>query len=112
MSPESKVIWILQKTLICLIIPLNTHQQRVMLEEPSYISRNVEGPRIDLNIYTSHELESTFIEIINPKKSNIVLGVVYRHPTRDLNEFNDKYLNKLLANIAKENKTILFTRRL
>ena len=34
----------------------------------------------DLNIYKKNELESTFIEIVNPKKSNIVVGVIYRHP--------------------------------
>ena len=28
----------------------------------------------------------------------------------DLNEFNDEYVNKLLDNIAKENKTILLLR--
>ena len=32
--------------------------------------------RNDLNIYKKNELESTFIEIINPRKSNIV-GVIY-----------------------------------
>ena len=38
MSPESKVILIsILLTLICPTIPLNTHQQTVMLEEPSYI---------------------------------------------------------------------------
>ena len=31
-----------------------------------------------LNIYTKNELESTFIEIMNPKKSNIV-GTIYNH---------------------------------
>ena len=36
-SPESEVIWILQLMLICPTIPLNTHQQRVVLQEPSYI---------------------------------------------------------------------------
>ena len=34
--------------------------------------------------YKSHELEPTFIEIVNPKKSKIILCVVYRHPTMDL----------------------------
>ena len=29
--------------------------------------------RNDLNIYKKNELESTFIEIINPKKSNIIV---------------------------------------
>ena len=32
--------------------------------------------RNDLNIYKKNELESTFIEIANPKKSNIIVGVV------------------------------------
>ena len=45
--------------------------------------------RNDLNIYKSAELESTFIEIINHKKSNILVGCLYRHPDMDINEFND-----------------------
>ena len=35
--------------------------------------------RNDLNIYKKNELESTFIEIVNPKKSNIIMGVICRH---------------------------------
>ena len=35
-----------------------------------------------------NELESTFIEIVNPKKSNIIVGVIYRHSTMDLGAFN------------------------
>ena len=42
-----------------------------------------------MNIYKSAELESTFIEIINHKKSNILVGCLYRHPDMDINEFND-----------------------
>ena len=34
----------------------------------------------NLNIYEKNELESTFIEIVNPKKSNIIVGVIYRYP--------------------------------
>ena len=48
----------------------------------SYKSRN------DLNIYKKSELESTFIEIVNPRKSNIVVGIIYRHPSMGLNDFN------------------------
>ena len=32
----------------------------------------------DLNIYKKNELESTFIEIVNPQKTNIIVGVIYR----------------------------------
>ena len=54
--------------------------------------------RNDLNIYKKNELESTFIEIVNPKKSNIIVGVIYRHPSMDLTDFNCitlKYLTKI-----------------
>ena len=60
----------------------------------------------DLNIYKKNELESTFIEIVNPKKSNIIVGVIYRHPSMDLADFNSNYLNKLLENISKEQKSM------
>ena len=51
--------------------------------------------RCDLNIYKKFELESTFVEIINPKKSNIIVGTIYRHPKMDVTEFNN-ILNNLL----------------
>ena len=62
--------------------------------------------RNDLSIYKKNELESTFIEIFNPKKSSIIVGVIYRHPSMDLTNFNWNYLNKLLENVPKEQKSI------
>ena len=59
--------------------------------------------------YKSHKLDSTLNKIINSKKPNIILDVVYRHPTIDLNEFNYKYLDKLLDNISKEKKITFIT---
>ena len=59
-----------------------------------------------LNIYKSAELEPTFIEIINHKKSNILVGCVYRHPVIDLNEFNYYYLHDLLHKLSSENKSV------
>ena len=38
-------------------------------------------------------------------QSNIV-GVIYRHPSKDLTDFNYNYLNKLSENISKEQKSI------
>ena len=58
----------------------------------------------DLNVYKKNELESTFIEIVNPKKLNIIVGVIYRHPSMDFTDFNCNYLNKLLENISTEQK--------
>ena len=40
----------------------------------------------NLNICKSSELESTFIEILNLKKSNII-GCIYNHPSLDLNTY-------------------------
>ena len=62
--------------------------------------------RNDLNIYKKNELESTFIEIVKSKKSNIIVGDIYRHPSMDLTDFNCNYFNKLLDNISKEQKSI------
>ena len=62
--------------------------------------------RNDLNIHKKNELESTFIEIGNPKKSNIIVGVKYRHPFMDLTDFNSNYFN----NISKEQKSIFLLR--
>ena len=56
----------------------------------------------DLNIYKENELKSTFIESVNPKKSNIIAGVIYRPPSMDLTDFNIISLNELLENISKE----------
>ena len=50
----------------------------------------------DLKIYKKFELESTFTEIINPRKSSIIVGVIYRHPKMCLTDFNNNFLNNLL----------------
>ena len=61
--------------------------------------------RNDLNLYKTNNLESIFIEITNPNKSNIIVGYIYRHPKMDLFEFIHYYLNTLLEKLAKEQKT-------
>ena len=63
-------------------------------------------PRKDLCIYKNNELESTFIELINTRKKNVVVGCLYRHPSMNLDEFNDNFLNPLLEKLANENKTV------
>ena len=41
-------------------------------------------PRNDPNISKKSELESTFVETINPKRSNIIVGVIDRYPSMDV----------------------------
>ena len=59
----------------------------------------------DLNIYKKFDLESTFVEIINPKKSYVIVGTTYRHPEMNMNEFNN-ILNNLLKKIKQEQKPV------
>ena len=56
-----------------------------------------------LQIYRS---ESKFFGTLNPKKTNVIVVCIYRHPHMDLNEFKDYYVNKLLDKLSKENKII------
>ena len=62
--------------------------------------------RNHLKIYRKFELESTFIEIINPRKSNIIVGVIYKHPKMDVTDFNNYLLNNLLKKINQEQKNL------
>ena len=66
-------------------------------------------PRPDLNIYRENELESLFIEIINPNESNDIVGVVYRHPCMNASSFVDDYLKGIIDKISFENKKVFIT---
>ena len=62
--------------------------------------------RPDLVIYKPKKLESIFAEVVLPKKSNLIVGCICKHPCMDICTFNDHYLNPLLDNLSKEaNKT-------
>ena len=63
-------------------------------------------PRDDLLLYKHSHLESIFIEILFPKKSNIIIGCIYRHPCMSIVEFNDLF-TPVLHKITSENKTII-----
>ena len=69
-----------------------------------YVSKRLSyKSRTDLNMYKKDQLESTFIETINSKKSNIVVSCVYKHPNMDVLDFNS-LINQLLDKISKEQK--------
>ena len=49
-----------------------------------------------------------FVEVTLPKKSNLIVGCIYKHPCMDICIFNYHYLNPLLDNLSREaNKTIV-----
>ena len=66
-------------------------------------------PLTNLNkiMYKSNQLESVFVEICNKNKKNVIIGCIYRHPSMDLDEFNDDFFNLLLENIASDKKLFL-----
>ena len=47
--------------------------------------------------------ESLFIEIVNPRGKNIIVGVIYRPPNMDVNLFIHNF-DELLGKISRENK--------
>ena len=57
-------------------------------------------------IYKAFEPKSAFVEICNPKETNVIIGCIYKHQNTNINEFIDDYLNKILDKLFKENKTI------
>ena len=61
-------------------------------------------PRNDLNIYSSKELESQFIEVIESSGKNSIIGVIYRHPCMAPSIFNDEHLKNLSMKLSNENK--------
>ena len=66
--------------------------------------------RKDLEIYVSKQLESTFIEIINHKESNDIIGVIYRHPCMDTTQFTDDKFSELTTKLSLErNKNVYIT---
>ena len=54
------------------------------------------------------ELESTFTEIINTRKSNIIVGVIYKHLEMGVTDLSNNFLNNLLKKINQEQKQRFF----
>ena len=62
--------------------------------------------RDDLKFNSPGNYESTFIEVILPKRKNMILGCIYRHPTSTIpvHRFNNEYILPLLEKISIEDK--------
>ena len=59
-----------------------------------------------IKTYKYSELESTFAQICNHKKTNIFTRWIYKHPHMNINESNNYYLNELLDKLSIENEAI------
>ena len=72
-----------------------------------YIKDNVDYvPRKDLQINSPGNHESIFIEIQLPKKKNLIIGCIYRHPSSHISvqDFTNQHLEYTLQKITVENK--------
>ena len=75
-----------------------------------YIKNGIDfKPREDLNMHKPRELESFFVETINPRGKNTVLGIVYRHPCMNPTVFNEDFLQPLTEQLSNQNKKIYIT---
>ena len=52
--------------------------------------------------------ESSFVEIINSKESNDIVGVIYRHPKMATNIFIENKLTYLMNTLITENKKNIY----
>ena len=64
-------------------------------------------PDLNICMYLPKALESVFVEIINPNKANIIVGVIYRHPCMSLKSFNSEHLKPFLHKLGSENKQLI-----
>ena len=70
----------------------------------SYKTRN------DLKMYKSKELESIFIEIINKKGKNTIVGCIYKDPKLVIDEFNNQFLSLVVEKVSFKNKEVYLIR--
>ena len=66
--------------------PTDTTAGGMLLYIASHLSYK---PRPDLNVYKANQLESTFVEIIKPKKTNIAICCLYKYPNMDVLVFKN-----------------------
>ena len=73
-----------------------------------YINNNLDfKERKDLNLNSTGNFETIFIELIIPNRKNVVAGCIYHHPSSIIptTQFTTEYLDPILNIIAHENKT-------
>ena len=87
--------------------PTESSKGRTLL----YIDKNLRyRSRSDLTLYKSKEIESSFIEIIEPKKKSTIVGCIYKHPNVSVGEFTNDFLEPLLEKLSFEKKEVILMR--
>ena len=75
-----------------------------------YIDKNIKYKLCnDLKIYEKKMVESTFIEILNKKQENMIIGCVYKHLKHEVSDFTNNFITPLLDKLSNKNKDIMIT---
>ena len=70
-----------------------------------YIDQNVKYKiREELNLCKSKEIESTFLEIIENNRKNVIVGCIYKHPVT-IQEFTNDFICLLLEKLLTEKRS-------
>ena len=62
--------------------------------------------RNDLRLYDPKKTESTFIEIICSKSTDVIVGYIYKHHTLPVNDFTNDFISHLPLKLQKESKRV------
>ena len=57
-------------------------------------------------MYKPKHLESVFVEICNKNQNYIIIVCIYRHPSMDLQEFNEDFFDPLIENLQSVDKKV------
>ena len=76
-----------------------------------YIDKNIKYKlRNDLNIYEKRWLSlllNNYLEILNKKQENMIIGCVYKHLKHGVSDFTNNYITPSLDKLSNENKDIM-----
>ena len=64
--------------------------------------------RNDLRLYDPRKIESTFIEIICSKSTNVIVGCIYKHPSLPINDFTNDFVSLFSLKLQKESPKRVF----
>ena len=52
-------------------------------------------------------VESTFIELMNTKQKNMIIGCICKHPKQRTHDLNENYILSLMDKLSREKKNLL-----
>ena len=94
------------KQLESVVIEICTRQNNWNLLLLKYVHAKTIGICCYWNMYTPKQLESVVIEICNKYKRNNVIGCIYKHPSMELNDFNERCLDPLMEELSAKDKPV------